>query len=80
MKINFSQSQSKRDLNTTRDHTIKLFDLRKMETIYTLNDENIPHYCESNLSVSTDKKYFAIGSNKGEIYVFNLATGKVIVY
>jgi hypothetical protein len=48
-----------------------------MEPIYILNDENIPHFCESNISVSTDKKYFSLGSNKGEIYVFNLASGKV---
>jgi hypothetical protein len=50
-----------------------------METVYVLNDEIIPHYCESNISISTDKKYFALGSTKGEIYVFNLSTGKVSI-
>jgi hypothetical protein len=56
---------------------MKLFDIRKMETVYTLNDETIPQYCESNISVSSDKKYIAIGSTKGQIYVVNASTGKV---
>jgi WD40 repeat protein len=56
---------------------MKLFDIRKMETIYTLNEDTIPQYCESNLSVSSDKKYCAIGSTKGQIFVVNLASGKL---
>ena len=61
----------------SKDHSIKLFDLRKMETIYTLNDELIPQYCESNITVSSDKKYLTVGSNKGQIFIFNVATGKL---
>jgi len=54
-----------------------LFDLRKMETIYTVNDNTLHQYCESSVSLSSDKKYIAIGSNKGQIYVLNTKTGKV---
>jgi WD40 repeat protein len=61
-----------------RDYSIKLFDLRKMETVYTLTDENIPQYCESSISISSDKKYFTVGSTKGQIFIFNAATGKVL--
>ncbi len=49
-----------------------------METVYTLNDQHIPQYCESNISVSSDRKYFSIGSNKGQIFVYNVNSGKVI--
>lgn len=48
-----------------------------MAVVYTLDENNIPQFCESNISVSSDKKYFAIGSTKGTIYVFNLMSGKV---
>jgi hypothetical protein len=48
-----------------------------METIYTIDDSILPHYCESSISVSSDKKYISIGSTKGEIYIINRATGQV---
>jgi WD40 repeat protein len=48
-----------------------------MAVIYTLDENNIPQCCESNISVSSDKQYFAIGSTKGTIYVFNTMNGKV---
>ena len=48
-----------------------------MEVVYSLDENNIFQFCESNISVSTDKKYFAVGSNKGTIYIFNTQTGKV---
>jgi WD40 repeat protein len=48
-----------------------------MEEIYTIGDNQLINYCESNISISSDKKYFTCGSSKGEIYVFNLLTGKV---
>ena len=57
---------------------MKLYDLRKMSTIYTLNDEVIPQYCESNISISSDKKLAAIGSVKGQIYIINLQQGKIV--
>ena len=49
-----------------------------MQEIYTINDNQLNNYCESNISISSDKKYFACGSSKGEIYIFNLQSGKVI--
>jgi len=64
-------------LTLSKDFSIKLFDLRKNQTIYTINDSKIPQYCESQISVSTDKKYFAVGSNKGNIYVINLLDGSL---
>ena len=30
------------------------------------------------ISSSTDKKYFSIGSTKGEVYVFEVSTGELI--
>jgi WD40 repeat protein len=63
-------------LTISKDHTIKLYDIRKLEEIYSIGDNYLNHYCESNLTISSDKKYFACGSSKGEIYVFNLLTGK----
>jgi WD40 repeat protein len=56
---------------------MKLFDLRKMETVYTITDEVLPQYCESSISVSSDKKYFAVGSTKGQVFVLNTLTGKL---
>ena len=60
-----------------RDHNIKLYDFRKMQDLYVINDSQLNNYCESNITISSDRKYFACGSSKGEIYIFNLLTGKV---
>lgn len=60
-----------------KDETIKLFDLRKEQAIYTINENKIPQHCESSIAVSSDKKYFAVGSTKGTIYIVNLATGNI---
>jgi len=49
-----------------------------METIYTLDHNTLPNYCDSGISVSSDKNYFTVGTVKGEILVFDLLTGKVI--
>lgn len=51
-----------------------------MNVVYSLDENIIPQYCESNISVSSDKKYFAVGSTKGIVYIFNLQTGKVKYY
>ena len=50
---------------------------KKKAVIYTVNDSKIPQFCESQISVSTDKKYFAVGSTKGNIYVINLLDGSL---
>jgi WD40 repeat protein len=42
-----------------------------------LGSETIPHYCECPISVSTDNKYFATGSTKGEVYIFKLEDGSL---
>ena len=64
-------------LTLGKDETIKLFDIRKDQPIYTINDSKIPQYCESAIAVSPDKKYFAVGSTKGNIYIVNLNDGNV---
>ena len=51
--------------------------MRKMEKIYSISDNVLPQYCESSLSLSSDKKYIAVGSTKGQIYIINTQTGKV---
>jgi hypothetical protein len=80
-RIKFLLSRSKfKFLNIKlyfRDYSIKLYDFRKMENIYTIGDNIIPQYCESSISVSSDRKYFSVGSNKGQIFVFNLIDGSV---
>ena len=32
-----------------------------MEPVYTVTDKTLPQYCGSTISVSADKKYFAVG-------------------
>jgi WD40 repeat protein len=49
-----------------------------MQPIYTIAEDKLSNYCESSISISTDKKYFSVGSTKGEIYVFSLATGELV--
>jgi WD40 repeat protein len=49
-----------------------------MQPIYSIAEDKLSNYCESSLSISTDKKYFSVGSTKGEIYVFSLATGELV--
>jgi WD40 repeat protein len=61
-----------------RDYSVKLWDLRKMASIYTVGDDKFANYCESSLSISSDKKYFSIGSSKGEIYTFNVQNGELV--
>ena len=56
-------------LSMGKDETIRLFDLRKEQPVYTINSSKIPQYCESSLAISPDKKYFAVGSTKGNIYI-----------
>lgn len=64
-------------LTLSKDFSIKLYDLRKNSTVYTIGGDVLSNYCESGISVSTDKKYFSVGSNRGEIYIFDLKTGNV---
>jgi WD40 repeat protein len=64
-------------LTLGKDETIKLFDIRKDQPIYTINQNKIPQYCESAIAVSPDKKYFAVGSTKGTIYIVKLNDGTV---
>lgn len=64
-------------LTISKDYSIKLFDLRKMEAVYTVSDKTLDQYCGSTISVSSDKKYFAVGSHKGNIYICNLKDGTV---
>ena len=59
-----------------KDEKVRLFDIRKEKIIFTLSDK-IPQYCESSIAVSSDKKYCAIGSTKGSIYIINLNEGNI---
>lgn len=64
-------------LSISSDYSIKLFDIRKMQPVYTVNDKTLPQYCESSISISPDKKYFAVGSTKGTVYICNLKDGSI---
>ena len=64
-------------LTLGKDETIKLFDIRKEQPIYTITNNKIPQYCESSIAISPDNKYFAVGSTKGTIYIVNLLEATV---
>ena len=64
-------------LTLGKDETIKLYDLRNEKPIYTITSSKIPQYCESSIALSPDKKYFAVGSTKGTIYIVDLMEGNL---
>jgi len=64
-------------ISVSKDETIKLFDIRKEQTIYTLNDSQINQRIESSIGISSDKKYFAVGSVKGTIYIVRINDFKI---
>ena len=55
-------------------------DIRKMEVVYEINEGTLPHNTDSNISISCDKKYFAVGSSKGSIFIINTLTGEVLIF
>ncbi len=58
---------------------IKLFDLRKeTKPVYTIDNKVIKEFCNSNISVSDNMKYFTVGSQLGNIFIFNLDNGEII--
>lgn len=64
-------------ISMSEDNTIKLFDIRKNQEIYSLGSDKIAQYCESSIGISSDRKYFAVGSTKGTIYIVNLLDGSI---
>ena len=64
-------------LSLGEDNNIKLFDIRKGEPIYTIDDNIIKDFSRSSISVSSNKKYFVVGSNNGIIYIMNLNEGTI---
>lgn len=64
-------------LSLGEDNNIKLFDLRKEEPIYTIDDNIIKDCNRSPISVSSNKKYFVVGNNNGTIYIMNLNEGNI---
>ena len=64
-------------LSLGKDMKIKLFDIRKEEAIYTIDEKIITENCESCITVSPDKELFAVGTNKGMIYIVNLKDGTI---
>ena len=45
--------------------------------MYTIDKNKIDECCESCITISPDKKYFAVGSNKGMIYIVNISDGNI---
>lgn len=64
-------------LSLGEDHNIKLFDIRKGDPIYTIDDYIIKDFSRSPISVSSNKKYFVMGNNNGIIYIMNLNEGTI---
>ena len=69
----------KKDLFLTigKDMTIKLFDMRKEEPVYTIDKKIISDCCESSIALSPDENIFAVGANNGLIYAINLNNGTI---
>ena len=64
-------------LSLGKGNVIKLFDIRKEKEIYTINKNKLNEICESNISISPKKDFFAIGSKEGNIYIINLNKGEI---
>ena len=64
-------------LSLGNDMQIKLFDIRKGEPLYIIDKNKIPECCESCITISPDKKYFVVGSDKGMIYIVNMTDGSI---
>ena len=45
--------------------------------IYTINDAKIKDICESNITISPDNNYFAVGSKEGNVYIININKGEI---
>ena len=61
----------------TQPKNLKEIDIRKNEPIYTVGDKVLEQACVSSISISSDKKYFAVGSHKGNIYICKMVDGTV---
>jgi len=65
-------------LTLSKDRHIKLYDIKKQQDTFDLDENIIPEICEASIGVSPDKKFFALGSQKGIIYIVNLNDGNVV--
>ena len=64
-------------LSLGKGNVIKLFDIRKEKEIYTINKNKLNEICESNISISPKKDFFAVGSKEGNLYIINLNKGEI---
>ena len=64
-------------LSLGKNNTIKLFDIRKENIVYTINEDKIKDICESNIAISPDNNHFAVGSNEGNVYIINTNNGDI---
>ena len=63
---------------TIRDHTLRVFDTRMNKELYKFEHEN--YKCGSNtnrLCISTNSKYAVVGSQNGNIVIFDLINGEL---
>ena len=75
--VNIKQINNETFLTLGADMKINLFDIRKEEPIYTIDESVISECCESPIAISSNKKYFAIGGNEGTIYIININDGSI---
>ena len=64
-------------LTIGKDVSIKLFDMRKEEPIYTVDKKIISECCQSSIALSPDENQFAVGANNGMIYIININNGTI---
>lgn len=64
-------------LTSGSNKTIKLFDIKKGQAIYTIDESIIPDIKESSITICPDKQSFAVGNGSGFIYIVNINDGKI---
>lgn len=51
---------------------------KETKPVYTIDNKVIKEFCNSNISVSDNMKFFTVGSQLGNIFIFNLDNGEII--
>jgi autophagy-related protein 16 len=63
-------------LTSSRDNTLKIIDLRTFNIVNTFASEDYKCFSNSNRACfSSDGNYVAAGSNNGDIFIWNSASG-----
>jgi autophagy-related protein 16 len=65
-------------ITNSRDHTVKLIDIRTFNVLQTFENENYYNSNDTNqLGVSPTGKYIALGSKNGKLLIVNIQDNEV---